>query len=98
MHHKAYNSGKKKPEQQEPIYSNSKPKKGLTFKERHELVQLEKDIEQLENEKKSIEEEMNNNGANHTLLFASTHRLAEIIALIQEKEERWLILSEKQAD
>lgn len=98
MHHKAYDSGKKKPVQQEPIYSNSKTKKGLTFKERRELVQLEKDIEQLENEKKSIEEEMNNNGANHTLLFASTHRLAEIIALIQEKEERWLILSEKQAD
>ena len=70
-------------------------KPGLTFREKRELESLEGEIKSLESEKKKIESEMNSGSLNSDDLYAKSGRLGEILALIDEKEMRWLELSEK---
>ena len=72
-------------------YSNK-----LTFKEKKELEQLEKDLEQLNNEKLTIEELFQNCTDSDEIMKASS-RYEEIKVLLDEKEFRWLELSEKDA-
>lgn len=72
-------------------YSNK-----LTFKERKELEQLEKDLEQLNNEKSTIEELFQNCTDTDEIMKASS-RYEVIKVLLDEKEFRWLELSEKDA-
>ena len=66
----------------------------LTYKEQREFEQLEKDLEALGKEKTSLEEELSSGQLSNDDLIAKSNRVAEVIALIDEKEMRWLELSE----
>ena len=66
----------------------------LTFNEKKELEQLEKDIAALETEKKQLDEELNSGSLNNNQLVEKSNRFGQITELLEEKEMRWLELSE----
>ena len=66
----------------------------LTFKERQEMQQLESDMENLNVEKSELENILNSGTPEADKLVKSAQRIAEIINLLDEKEMRWLELSE----
>ncbi len=69
-------------------------KPGLTFKEKRELEQLEKDLEALEQEKAGIESAFHGNDLSHEEVRLKSERLGEIITEIDKKSDRWIELSE----
>ncbi len=75
------------------VRTEKKPK--LSFKEKQEFEALEKELPQLEAEKAEIEQQMSSGTLSNDELVAKGHRMQEIIDLIDEKELRWLELSEK---
>jgi ATP-binding cassette subfamily F protein uup len=89
---------KEKKEKKPEVKASPKPSKEkerkLTFNEKKELEQLEKDIELLETEKAQISEELNSGALNNTQLHQKSNRFGEINNLLEEKEMRWLELSE----
>lgn len=70
-------------------------KAGLTFKEKREFEQLSEQIDSLETEKKQIETELSTGGLNAGELVLKAQRHGEIIKMLDERELRWLELSEK---
>ena len=74
--------------------ANFTQKKKLTYKEQRELEQLEKDLESLASEKAAIEESLSSGNMEFEQLQKASERIAEIIELTDEKEMRWLELSE----
>lgn len=66
----------------------------LTFKERMEMESLEKELENLNAEKKALEEFFAS-GSNCDDFDARARRFRELGEIIDEKELRWLELSEK---
>ena len=66
----------------------------LSFNEKRELDQLEKDISILEEEKKAIEKAMDSGICSSDDLVIKSQRHGEISVLLDEKEMRWLELSE----
>ncbi len=66
----------------------------LSYKEQRELEQLEVELPQLESEKKSLEEQLSSGTLSHEELTVAAARIGEIINHIEEKEMRWLELSE----
>mgnify|MGYP000419421284 FL=1 len=88
---------KKKQEQPfTPPVSGSKDekKRKLSFKERQEMQQLETDMDHLNQEKAGIETALNSGLLSPEELVAQSNRIAEIINILDEKEMRWLELSE----
>ena len=75
------------------VRTEKKPK--LSFKEKQEFEALEKELPQLEAEKAEIEQLMSSGTLSNDELVAKGNRMQEIIDLIDEKEMRWLELSEK---
>ena len=69
-------------------------KKKLTYKEQKELEQLEKDLESLGAEKAELEEKLNSGSLPYEELQKASERIGEIMELTDEKELRWLELSE----
>ena len=69
-------------------------KRHLTFKERQEMQQLEKELEVLNAEKAALEESLNSGMLKPDELVGKSQRLGEVIDLLDEKEMRWLELSE----
>ncbi len=69
-------------------------KRKLNFKEKNEFEQLEKEILLLENEKATLEEEMNSGQCSADELLTKSKRHGQISILLDEKEMRWLELSE----
>ena len=69
-------------------------KKKLTFKEQREFEQLEKDLESLAAEKAELEEKLSSGTLPFDQLQAASERVGQIIEAIDEKELRWLELSE----
>ena len=69
-------------------------KRKLTYKEQKEMEQLEADIEALGAEKTSLEEELSSGALTYDRLEAASSRHAEVCSLLDEKELRWLELSE----
>lgn len=67
----------------------------LSFKEKEELKQLEIDLPKLETEKAEIEAAMSSGTLSNEELMAKGQRMQEVIDLLDEKEMRWLELSEK---
>ncbi|MFC2102572.1 ABC-F family ATP-binding cassette domain-containing protein [Bacteroidota bacterium] len=67
----------------------------LTFKEKREIEMLEKELAQLENEKREIESAMNSGELAAGELQKKSERFAEILLEMEKKEERWLVLSER---
>lgn len=66
----------------------------LSYKEKKELEQLSKEIEDLESEKAKIEEELCSGTLSVEDLTTKSKRLPEIKDLLDGKEMRWLELSE----
>lgn len=75
------------------VRTEKKPK--LSFKEKQEFEALEKELPQLEAEKAEIEQQMSSGTLSNDELVAKGNRMQELIDLIDEKELRWLELSEK---
>ncbi|MFR5659815.1 MAG: hypothetical protein ACLUDU_18365 [Butyricimonas faecihominis] len=84
---------KKIPVAPKPVREKEKVRK-LTFKERQEMQQLESDMEKLNSEKTELETALNSGTLDTDELVKSSQRIAEIINLLDEKEMRWLELSE----
>jgi ATP-binding cassette subfamily F protein uup len=70
-------------------------KKGLNFKEKMEFEELSTEIETLELEKKSIENELSQGLLGNEELLNKSKRHGEIMKILDERELRWLELSEK---
>jgi ATP-binding cassette subfamily F protein uup len=66
----------------------------LTFKERKELEQLTEEIDQLTKEKQELEQ-LFNSGEAISDIDAKSRRYTELSTILDEKEFRWLELSEK---
>jgi ATP-binding cassette subfamily F protein uup len=77
-----------------PVPTASAPAKKLSFKEKFELEQLDKDLPLLQKEKEALEIKMSTNLAYDELQKVSA-RVTEIVAALDEKEMRWLELSER---
>ena len=69
-------------------------KKKLTFKEQREFEQLEKDLESLAAEKADLEAKLSSGTLPFDQLQTASERVGQLINLIDEKELRWLELSE----
>lgn len=87
---------KKEKSIQQSTSKQDKPKTKLSFNEKREFEQLEKDIADLENEKSQLEEEISSGTLKPDDLISKSNRVGEIIKLLDEKENRWLELSEFQ--
>jgi ATP-binding cassette subfamily F protein uup len=70
-------------------------KSGLSFNEKRELESLSAEIENLEKEKKQIEEELAGGAMGHNELLGKSLRHGDIIKTLDRIEMRWLELSEK---
>ena len=66
----------------------------MSFKEKQEFEALEKEIENLEQEKSLIEKELASGALSNDDLTIKSIRFGEITQLIDEKTTRWLELSE----
>jgi ATP-binding cassette subfamily F protein uup len=75
----------------QPVTRNTK----LSFKEKLEFETIEKEIPALQEEKANLEETMNSGSLNFADLQKAAARVGEIVALLDEKEMRWLELSER---
>jgi ABC transport system ATP-binding/permease protein len=73
---------------------NTVAEKRFSFKEKREFEILEKEIASLTNEKEMVTEKLNNSDTNFEELQKLSTRIGEITALLDEKELRWLELSE----
>jgi ATP-binding cassette subfamily F protein uup len=78
--------------QQQRTHDTSKRK--LSFKEQRELEEIERDLSSLAQERATLEEELSAGNADYNRLTEISQRIEEIIALIDEKEMRWLELNE----
>ena len=70
-----------------------KPRR-LSFKEQQELRQLEADIDALTAERATLEADLSSGSLTPDRLMAASRRHGEITALLDEKETRWLELSD----
>lgn len=84
----------KKTELKEPVKQVKTKERKLTFNEKKELEQLEKEIELLETEKLEISNELNSGTLDNNQLHEKSNRFGQITDLLEEKEMRWLELSE----
>ncbi len=84
----------KKPESKAIVKPVKEKERKLTFNERRELDQLEKDIAALEAEKAQVDLELNSGQLSNDQLMQKSTRFGEISNLLEEKEMRWLELSE----
>ncbi len=69
-------------------------KKKMSFNEKREFEILGTEIEQLENEKNKLEDLLNSGTLPHNELFLKSEELSEIKSQLDDKELRWLELSE----
>ena len=69
-------------------------KKKLSYKEQKELEQLEKDLESLAAEKAALEDKLGSGKLPFEELQSASERIGQIMELTDEKELRWLELSE----
>lgn len=68
----------------------------LSYKEKRELEMLEEELPALESEKQKLEQEMSTGTMDYEALQKAGDRIAELVALLEEREMRWLELSERQ--
>jgi ATP-binding cassette subfamily F protein uup len=81
---------------QQPTTNNRKPatRTQLSYKERREFDILEKEIAELTKEKESITQRLNGGEASFEELQLLSSRIGVVTTLLDEKELRWLELSE----
>ena len=74
---------------------NQPAKAGLNFNEQKEFNKIEKDIKDLEYQKKQIEQEFSNGKVADDKIETKANELQKIIQTLEEKEARWFELSSK---
>lgn len=77
-----------------PVAVAAAPKRQPSFKEKREFELLEKEISDLTKERTSVTEKLNSGDTPFDELQKLSVRIGEIAALLDEKEIRWLELSE----
>lgn len=82
------------PKEQPSATQKKEGKRKMTYKEKREYEQLTKELEQLENEQKTLEEALCSGQLSVEELTEKSKRLPEIKDEIDEKEMRWLELAE----
>jgi ATP-binding cassette subfamily F protein uup len=83
------------PERSEtPKQAPAPVKKKLSYKEKVEFESLEQEMEKLESEKAMLTDVLSNPEASNEELMKAGERLATVVAALEEKEFRWLELSE----
>ena len=83
------------PVQEKPAEPEA-PRQKKSYKEKREWETLEKELADLEKEKLQLEAALSNPGDDIESITRHSERLAEVNGLIDEKELRWLELSEKE--
>lgn len=83
----------KKHEERKAEQKKLQPRK-LSFNEKYEFENLEREIAELEEKKKMLELELNSGTLNNEELLAKSEEFAKMIDILEEKELRWLELSE----
>lgn len=83
-----------KQKEEKNIRARANDKRKMSFKEKTEFTNIEKDLENLEAEKAALEAELCTGTLVGEALVQKSKRIAEIIDLIDEKTLRWLELSE----
>jgi ATP-binding cassette subfamily F protein uup len=76
------------------VEAAQKAKVKLSFKEKFEFDQLEKDLPLLEEKKKQLEIKLEQSLADHTQLLKVTEELGKVVDELDTKTMRWLELSE----
>ncbi len=76
-------------------WKEKQTKAGLTFNEQKEFQKIEKEIKDLEYQKKQIEQEFFEGKVSDDKIEAKANELQKIIQSLEEKEERWFELSSK---
>ena len=89
-----FNGGAKPQAAAKPARTRQDEKRRMSFKERREFEQLEKEIAELEAEKKAIEDALCSGTLSVDELTEKSRRLPQLTDLIDEKTMRWLELSE----
>jgi len=81
----------------EPPKIEKKPvtRNQLSFKEKREFETIEKELPELQKEKALLEEKMNGGAMSFDELQKAAERISVIVQLLDEKEMRWLELSER---
>lgn len=74
---------------------NQSKKAGLTFQEQKEFSKIEREIKELEIQKKQIEYEFSQGLITDEKINEKANELQKIIQTLEEKEERWFELSAK---
>lgn len=69
-------------------------KRKVSYKEKYEYGELEKEIEQLETEKEEIEQSLLNPNLEVNKIVENSKRLSEVVSMIDEKSLRWMELDE----
>jgi ATP-binding cassette subfamily F protein uup len=83
-----------KPKEEKTARVRENDKRKMSYKEKMEFAQIEKDLEELEQEKATLEADLCSGSISSALLVEKSKRIAEIIDTIDEKTMRWLELSE----
>ena len=91
---RAAEARKKPAAAQRPAATPPPARRRLTWKEQRELEQLEKDMEELNAEKERIEALLSGGTASMDEIAGASARFGEVKDLLDEKEMRWLELSE----
>jgi len=78
---------------EQPKKSN-KEKSRLSYHEKREFTQLEKELDELEKRKAQLTEEMNSGLLDYEALQKKSLEYGEVTKAIEEKTDRWLVLSE----
>jgi ABC transport system ATP-binding/permease protein len=84
----------KKEKSPEPKTDLPKTKAKLSYKEKKEYEQLDQEISDLESEKETLEQEIGIGNLSSDDIIEKSHRIGEIIKLLDEKSDRWLELGE----
>lgn len=77
-----------------PKENNTTEKKKAGFKEKREFELLEKELQQLNDEKSTITKELSSGTLSYTAIEQRSQRFREVTELIEARELRWLELSE----
>lgn len=83
-----------KPKQETSAKTKDQPKTKLSYKEKVEFEELEKDIPKLEEKKAALNQLLLDSSSNHEELLKLTEELGEVTKSLDEKTDRWLELSE----
>lgn len=88
-------AAKSVPKNNAPQRHNTVPaRRKLSYKEARELEALEAELPRLESEKSELESRLSSGALSHEELTEASGRIGELMRIIEEKEMRWLELSE----